>query len=106
MPAQAGLHDPHRRHHVICRRPRIRQRRSHHPQTGLDVHYVPGEHDSSTTNGKAYLERYGKGTKGAGWYSFDADGVHFIGLVNVVDLKAGGLGNLGSRSARMARRTT
>jgi 3',5'-cyclic AMP phosphodiesterase CpdA len=27
--------------------------------------------------------------------SFDADGVHFIGLVNVVNLKAGGLGNLG-----------
>ena len=46
--------------------------------------------------GKAYLDRYGKGTKGAGWYSFDQHGVHFIGLVNVVDLKAGGLGNLGA----------
>ena len=45
--------------------------------------------------GKLYLERYGR-TKGAGWYSFDANGVHFIGLVNVVDLKAGGLGNLGN----------
>jgi len=33
---------------------------------------------------------YGKGTKGAGWYSFEDHGVHFIGLVNVVDLKAGG----------------
>ncbi|MEA3066994.1 MAG: hypothetical protein QOK41_401, partial [Sphingomonadales bacterium] len=40
--------------------------------------------------------RYGRGTKGAGWYSFDANGVHFVGLVNVVDLKAGGLGNLGN----------
>src|SRR5262249_55301850 len=30
----------------------------------------------------------------AGWYSFDDHGVHFIGLVNVVDLKAGGLGRL------------
>ncbi|MDA6302646.1 hypothetical protein OSK26_24950, partial [Escherichia coli] len=29
-------------------------------------------------------------------YSFDDHGVHFIGLVNVVDLKAGGLGNLGA----------
>ncbi len=65
-------------------------------QTRLDVHYVPGEHDFLDEERKLYLERYGRGTKGAGWYSFDANGVHFIGLVNVVDLKAGGLGNLGS----------
>jgi 3',5'-cyclic AMP phosphodiesterase CpdA len=65
-------------------------------QTHLDVHYVPGEHDFLDPDLKFYRERYGRGTKGAGWYSFDADGVHFIGLVNVVDLKAGGLGNLGS----------
>ncbi len=64
-------------------------------QTGLDVHYVPGEHDFLDEELKLYRERYGRGTKGAGWYSFDASGVHFIGLVNVVDLKAGGLGNLG-----------
>jgi 3',5'-cyclic AMP phosphodiesterase CpdA len=63
----------------------------------VPVHYVPGEHDVVDEDaGKAYLERYGKGTKGAGWYSFDEGGVHFIGLVNVVDLKAGGLGNLGA----------
>ena len=64
-------------------------------QTRLDVHYVPGEHDFLDEERKLYLDRYGRGTKGAGWYSFDASGVHFIGLVNVVDLKAGGLGNLG-----------
>jgi len=64
-------------------------------QTKLDVHYVPGEHDFLDPEQKFYRERYGRGTKGAGWYSFDANGVHFIGLVNVVDLKAGGLGNLG-----------
>jgi 3',5'-cyclic AMP phosphodiesterase CpdA len=64
--------------------------------TGLNVHYVPGEHDVIDDDlGKAYLDRYGKGTKGAGWYSFDQKGVHFIGLVNVMNLKAGGLGNLG-----------
>ena len=40
--------------------------------------------------------RYGKGTKGSGWYSFDDHGVHFIGLVNVIDLKAGGLGRSGA----------
>jgi hypothetical protein len=63
----------------------------------LDVHYVPGEHDVLDEDlGKAYLDRYGRNAKGAGWYSFDQGGVHFIGLVNVVDLKAGGMGNLGS----------
>ena len=66
-------------------------------QANLDVHYVPGEHDViDETQGKAYLERYGKNAKGAGWYSFDQAGVHFIGLVNVMDLKAGGMGNLGA----------
>jgi 3',5'-cyclic AMP phosphodiesterase CpdA len=66
-------------------------------ETGVQMHYVPGEHDYiDEQNGKAYLDRYGKGTKGAGWYSFDDHGVHFIGLVNVVDLKGGGLGNLGA----------
>jgi 3',5'-cyclic-AMP phosphodiesterase len=65
-------------------------------QAKLDVHYVPGEHDViDEGQGKAYLDRYGKNAKGAGWYSFDQGGVHFIGLVNVVDLKAGGMGNLG-----------
>jgi len=57
---------------------------------------VPGEHDFLDAEQKLYAERYGKGAKGAGWYSFDANGVHFIGLVNVVDLKAGGMGNLGA----------
>jgi len=66
-------------------------------EANLDVHYVPGEHDFIDEGlGKAYLDRYGKGTKGQGWYSFDDHGVHFIGLNNVVDLKAGGLGRLGS----------
>jgi Icc protein len=60
-----------------------------------DVFYVPGEHDVLNDDGQQYRERYGKGTKGAGWYSFDKKGVHFIGLVNVLNLKAGGLGTLG-----------
>ena len=63
---------------------------------GLDVHYVPGEHDIIDEEVKLYRDRYGKNAKGAGWYSFDADGVHFIGLVNVLNLKAGGLGALGA----------
>ena len=60
-----------------------------------EVFFVPGEHDVIGDDGQQYRDRYGKGTKGAGWYSFDKKGVHFIGLVNVVNLKAGGLGNLG-----------
>jgi 3',5'-cyclic AMP phosphodiesterase CpdA len=59
------------------------------------VFFVPGEHDVLDDDGKQYLARYGKGAKGAGWYSFDKKGVHFIGLVNVLNLKAGGLGTLG-----------
>src|SRR5580692_7470516 len=59
------------------------------------IFFVPGEHDVLNDNGKQYLDRYGKGTKGAGWYSFDLQGVHFIGLVNVVDMAEGGLGVLG-----------
>jgi hypothetical protein len=66
-------------------------------QAKLDVHFVPGEHDIiDEGQGKLYLDRYGKSAKGAGWYSFDQAGVHFVGLVNVVDLKAGGMGNLGA----------
>jgi 3',5'-cyclic AMP phosphodiesterase CpdA len=58
------------------------------------IFYVPGEHDV-TDNGKLYLERYGKGTKGDGWYSFDSNGVHFAGLANVTNHVDGGLGYLG-----------
>ena len=61
----------------------------------LDVHYVPGEHDIIDPDIKLYKERYGRGTKGSGYYSFDANGVHFMGLVNVANLKGGGMGSLG-----------
>ena len=45
------------------------------------VYYIPGEHDVFSDDGKIYLERYGKGTQGNGWQSFDYEGVHFIGLI-------------------------
>ena len=61
-----------------------------------DIFYVPGEHDVLNDDGKQFLERYGRNSKGSGWYSFDKKGVPFIGLVNVMNLKAGGLGTLGS----------
>jgi hypothetical protein len=65
----------------------------------LDTFYVPGEHDILDADlGKAYMDRYGKKlrAKGTGWYSFDHNGVHFVGLVNVANLKAGGMGTLGA----------
>ena len=62
------------------------------------IYYVPGEHDVFTDDGKLYLERFGRGTQGQGWQSFDYNGVHFIGLINVLNLKQGsgtGLGGSG-----------
>jgi 3',5'-cyclic-AMP phosphodiesterase len=58
--------------------------------------FVPGEHDVLVDQGALFRRRYGGDTQGAGWFSFDHGGVHFVGLVNVVDLKAGGLGLLGA----------
>ncbi len=62
----------------------------------LPVFYTPGEHDTlDDGNGKLFLDRHGAGTWGTGWRSFDAAGVHFIGLVNVVGLNPDGRGRLG-----------
>jgi 3',5'-cyclic-AMP phosphodiesterase len=60
------------------------------------IFFVPGEHDVLNDNGRQFLDRFGKDSKGSGWYSFNYGGVHFIGLVNVLNLKAGGLGSLGN----------
>ena len=61
------------------------------------VRFVPGEHDTlDEGGGKLYLDRYGKGTKGNGWYSYDLDGVHFIALVNVFDFKPNQEATLGA----------
>jgi Icc protein len=64
--------------------------------TSKEIFFVPGEHDVLNDDGKMFRARYAKNSKGSGWYSFDKSGVHFIGLVNVMNLKAGGLGTLGS----------
>src|SRR6266568_3185918 len=55
--------------------------------------FVPGEHDTASDDGAAYLERFGKGTIGRGWYSFSHRGVHFVGLNNVLQIDA--MGRLG-----------
>lgn len=67
---------------------------------GLPVFHVPGEHDMlDEGQGQAFLDRYGRNPAGQalgdGWYSFDQGGVHFVGLVNVRQLQAGGMGHLG-----------
>jgi 3',5'-cyclic AMP phosphodiesterase CpdA len=41
------------------------------------------------------FSRFGKASQNKGYYSFDHAGVHFIGLINVLQFKAGGLGTLG-----------
>ncbi len=58
------------------------------------IAYVPGEHD--VIGESEYLKRFGKGTKGDGWYSFNLGGLHFVGLVNVASQGTDmGLGVLG-----------
>ena len=57
--------------------------------------YVPGENDVFADGGTEYLNRFAAGGPGRGWQSFDYRGVHFVGLVNVLNFKAGKLGSLG-----------
>lgn len=61
-----------------------------------ELHTVPGEHDVADATVSEYLDRYGQASGRRGYYSFDHHGVHFIGLVNVLDFKPGGLGALGA----------
>jgi hypothetical protein len=58
------------------------------------VFTVPGEHDSVDDHGQKYRARFGAGTRGEGWYSFDVKGVHVIALVNTLALEK--LGHLGA----------
>lgn len=66
-------------------------------ELALPIHFVPGEHDIvDGTNPQPYLNRFGHGSRGNGWYSFDINGAHFIGLVNVLQLGNRGMGTLGA----------
>lgn len=60
-----------------------------------EVFYVPGEHDTIGDDGKLFFQRFGRGRGTGGWYSFDAHGVHFVALVNVLRLTPTGLGWFG-----------
>jgi 3',5'-cyclic AMP phosphodiesterase CpdA len=60
-----------------------------------EIHTTPGEHDVLDPNVSEYFTRYGKASRDHGYYSFDHHGVHFVSLINVLNFKANGLGNLG-----------
>src|SRR5450432_195631 len=60
-----------------------------------ELHVVPGEHDVTDGPGTEFFARFGKPSDGRGYYSFDAHGVHFVALVNVMNFKPNGLGALG-----------
>ena len=65
-------------------------------ELGVPVRFVPGEHDIlNGVDPRPYLDRFGAGTTGDGWYSFDAGGAHFIGLNTVLHLADRGMGSLG-----------
>lgn len=64
------------------------------------VYAVPGEHDVIDDHGAQYFSMFGRGGSKP-WYSFDAAGVHALGLTNVLDLKAGGF--LGREQLEWAR---
>jgi 3',5'-cyclic AMP phosphodiesterase CpdA len=61
-----------------------------------EMHTVPGEHDTTDATVTEYFNRFGKASANKGYYSFDHAGVHFVGLINVLQFKPGGLGNLGA----------
>ncbi|MDM0066645.1 metallophosphoesterase [Variovorax sp. J31P207] len=59
------------------------------------VHTVPGEHDTIDDGVTGYLKFFDHDGMRRAWYSFDQGGVHFVGLNNVLNFKAGTLAALG-----------
>jgi 3',5'-cyclic AMP phosphodiesterase CpdA len=55
---------------------------------------IAGEHDSTDDNGEKFRQRFGAGTQGDGWSSFDTNGIHFLALVNTLNIDK--LGHLGA----------
>lgn len=70
-------------------------------EIGVPVFAVPGEHDMvdgndpREFNARFAKSRPEKAPQGDGWFSFNARGVHFVGLVNSATLGASGQGTLG-----------
>jgi len=65
-----------------------------------ELHTVPGEHDLADARASEYFNRYGRASRGRGYYSFDHQGVHFVALVNVRNFRQGSLGSLGEEQLK------
>src|SRR5579883_970073 len=68
-----------------------------------EIHTTPGEHDVADAEVRAYAERFGYPSAAKAYSSFDHAGVHFVGLVNVLEAKDGGAGALGEEQLAWAR---
>ena len=96
------LADPHRR-----RQPPVASPASSTPRSRSDearpraVTTCPASTTCSSDGGQAFFERFTKGAA-RGWYSFDQQGVHFVGLNNVQNLKRGRPRQSRRGAARMA----
>jgi hypothetical protein len=88
----ARFHASHRRHHAELESSRVRTASQVIKGFKNEVFYLPGEHDY-IDDGTQYKQRFGKGTLGNGWYSYNHKGVHFVGLNNCVQVDA--MGNMG-----------
>jgi Icc protein len=58
-------------------------------------HIVPGEHDALDDGLTGYLRQFDHDGKNRPYFSFDANGAHFIGLSNVLNFKAKTLSSFG-----------
>ena len=97
---EAGVHDPHRRHYSPVEGPRNSTTpiRSSARRSSILSMSPANTTSSMKVKARPIWSVTAKRTqaKGTGWYSFDRNGVHFVGLVNVANLKAGGMGSLGA----------
>ena len=59
------------------------------------VHTVPGEHDTIDDGVAGYLKFFDHDGNSRAWYSFDQGGVHFVGLTNTLNFKAGTMASIG-----------
>jgi hypothetical protein len=66
--------------------------------------HIPGEHDVFLDHGKRYLQVFGRGTRGSGYFSFDYGGVHFLALANDAGAVGSGLGQLGAEQLAFVRK--
>ncbi|HEV7491303.1 MAG TPA: metallophosphoesterase, partial [Rhodanobacteraceae bacterium] len=68
------------------------------------VHTVPGEHDALDAGLGGYLKQFDHDGKNRPWYSFEQNGVRFIGLSNVLNFKAKTLSSFGDEQLEWLKR--